>query len=290
MATQEQEESQRQALKAVLDKLNAIEPQKLVRADELGKELSFEPGLPIFQRSLGLFRDLLQYSLDNVPFETLQQLTTYAQQALDQFERIQKFSVEQNPSNPKAVRDNLITQLRDQWNGCYTTVTPHIAYSIRRGTDFDVLEREARGALSLVKQIASEAKTDSEKLTAEMQGALEKVRQAAAEAGVAQHAIHFKQEADSFSRQSIAWLALTGIMGLIALLYTVYSLGYQLHEIALSAPTSRLIAAALSRLIAISILTTGIVFCARNYSATRHNSVINRHRQNALSTFETFVK
>jgi hypothetical protein len=58
----------------------------------------------------------------------------------------------------------------------------------------------------------------------------------------------------------------------------------------LSAPTGRLVALALSRIIAISILTTGIVFCARNYFAIRHNFVINRHRQNALSTFETFVK
>jgi hypothetical protein len=28
----------------------------------------------------------------------------------------------------------------------------------------------------------------------------------------------------------------------------------------------------------------------RNYAASRHNLVVNRHRQNALSSFETFVK
>lgn len=290
MATPEQEQSQQGALKTILDKLNAIDPNQLVRADVLGRELSFESGLPVFQRTLGLFRDLSQCNLENVPFEMLQQLTTYAQQALGQFEQIQKFSVEQNPSNPKQVRDTLISQQRDQWNGYYNAITPHIAYSVRRGTDFDTLEREARGALALVKQISTDARTDKDKIIADMQGALEKVRQAAAEAGVAQHAFHFKQEADSYSKQSFVWLGSTILLGLGTVTYALYSLGYQLHEVALSAPTGRLLAVALSRLIAISILSTGIVFCARNYFAIRHNFVINRHRQNALSTFETFVK
>ncbi len=290
MPTLEQEQSQRGALKTVLDQLIAIDPIQLVRADVLGKELSFESGLPVFQRTLDLFRDLSQCSLDNVPFEILQQLTSYAQQALGQFDQIQKFSVAQNPSNPKQVRDSLVNQLRDQWNTYYGSIAPHIAYSIRRGTDFDALEREARGSLTLLKQIAAEAKTDREKTLAEMQGALEKVRQAAAEAGVAQHAIHFKQEADSYLRQTYWWLGATLVFGIVTVSYAVYSLGYQLHDVALNAPTGRLIALALSRLIAVSILSTGIIFCARNYSASRHNFVINRHRQNALSTFETFVK
>ena len=217
-------------------------------------------------------------------------MTSLAQQASSQFQQIQKFSVEQNPSNPKLVRDSLITQLRDRWNAYYTAITPHIAYLIRRGTDFDALEREARGALVLVKQLATDALTDKDKIIADMQSTLEKVRQAAAEAGVAQHAIHFKQEADSYSKQSYVWLGFTVLLGVVTVAYALYSLGYQLHEFALNAPTGRLVAVALSRLIAISILSTGIVFCARNYFAVRDNFVINRLRQNALSTFETFVK
>src|SRR5437016_3224066 len=145
MATLEQEQSQRTALKGLLDQLIGIDPNQLVRADVLGQELSFESGLQVFQRTLGLFKDLAECSLDNVSFETLRELTSHAQQALNQFQQIQKFSVAQNPSNPKQVRDSLIEQLRDHWHSYYSAITPHIAYSIRRGTDFDALEREARG-------------------------------------------------------------------------------------------------------------------------------------------------
>lgn len=51
MATFEQEQSQRQALKEVLDRLVAIDPNTLVRADVLGRELSFESGLSVFRRN-----------------------------------------------------------------------------------------------------------------------------------------------------------------------------------------------------------------------------------------------
>lgn len=290
MATFEQETAQRQALTATLDDLAKIEPESLVRADELGRALSFESGLDVFRRVLGLFKDLRDCNLDNLPFEALSVLTNQAEIARSTFKEIKAFTVQQYASNPTQARDQLIARLRDNWNTYFSTVTPYVSYAVRRGTDFDALEREARGALTLVKSIGTDAQTQSDKILAEMRGALEKVRQAAAEAGVAQHAIHFKQEADLNRRQSLWWMIAAAVFGAGTIIYAIYSLEFQLHAVALNVPPGRLVALTISRLIVISILSTGIVFCVRNYSANRHNLVINRHRQNALSTFETFVK
>jgi len=33
-----------------------------------------------------------------------------------------------------------------------------------------------------------------------------------------------------------------------------------------------------------------LIWNAKNYNAHRHNFVVNKHRQNSLKTFETFVK
>ena len=38
------------------------------------------------------------------------------------------------------------------------------------------------------------------------------------------------------------------------------------------------------------MLVTSLVWTGRVYKAHRHNYVINKHRQNALRTFEAFVK
>ncbi len=294
MATFDQEQAHRKRLQAALDQLSQIRPESLVRTDVLGRELSFEAGLPVFQRTLGLFKDLADCNLDNVPYEILNQLISVTEQALSYFQQIQNFSIQQHPSNPAQARDSLITQLRDQWHSYYSTIAPQISYAIRRGTDFDALEREARGTLTLMKQLITDLRTEKDKTLAEMQGALEKVRQAAAEAGVAQHAIHFKQEAESHLGQSKGWLIASGAFALLTVVYGVYT-GYfdkQLHDAAAEASqsTSPLIPLFLSRVIVFSVLSFGMVWTIRNYSASRHNFVINRHRQNALSTFETFVK
>ncbi len=289
MATIDEEQTKLKELNTTLEELNSIEPESLVRSEALGKDLSFEAGVPVFRRTLNLFRDLSACSLDNVPFETLSQLHSQVNQSLELFKQIQSFSIQQNPTNPVQARDSLIQQLRDRWHSDYSVITPHIAYAIRRGTDFDALEREARGTLALQKQLAGDFKTEKDRILSEMQGALDRVRQAAAEAGVAQHAIHFKDEADFHKRQSLLWLFATVIFGIATIVYALYSLGPELND--LSATTlPRTVQLIVPRFIVIVVLLFGLVWSSRNFAASRHNFVVNRHRQNALSSFETFVK
>lgn len=289
MATLEQEQQEHQKLRQVLDALKSINPESLVRADVLGKDLNFEAGLPVFRRTLGLFHDLSECNLDNFPYESLNQILAQANDALNLFQQTQKFSLQQHPQNPVQARDNLIAQLRDKWQQYYQHITPHISYAIRKGTDFDALEREARGTLALQKQLASEFQTEKTKILAEMQGALERVRQAAAEAGVAQHAIHFRTEAEYHKKQALWWLIATGGFAIATIIYALYSLGPQLNDLG-AATIPRAIQLIIPRLVVIFVLTFGFVWCARNFSSSRHNFVVNRHRQNALSSFETFVK
>lgn len=289
MATFEQEQKEHQKLREALDSLKAIKPESLVRTDVLGKDLNFEVGLPVFQRTLGLFHDLSECNLENLPFETLNQILSQTNDALGLFQQIQKFSLQQHPQNPVQARDSLVTQLRDKWQQYYQQITPHISYAIRRGTDFDALEREARGTLALQKQLATEFQTEKGTILAEMQGALDRVRQAAAEAGVAQHAIHFRTEAEYHKKQALWWLVATGAFAVATITYALYSLGPQLND--LSATTiPRAIQLVIPRLVVIVVLMFGLVWSARNFGASRHNFVVNRHRQNALSSFETFVK
>lgn len=51
-----------------------------------------------------------------------------------------------------------------------------------------------------------------------------------------------------------------------------------------------LIQHSIPRLIVVSVLTYGLVWSARNYAASQHNYVVNRHRRNALASFQTFVE
>jgi hypothetical protein len=122
-------------------------------------------------------------------------------------------------------------------------------------------------------------------LVSEMESTLQKVRQAAAEVGVAQHATHFKDEAEAHEKQAGKWLTRTVWAAIATIGWGAAS--FFIHP---ENETAKIIQFAVAKLIILSALYYALVWCARNYNAHRHNYVVNKHRQNSLSTFETFVK
>jgi len=111
MATDEQERQARDQLKAILALLSQIDPQSLDRRADLGTELSFEPGMPYFNRLLGLFRKLYQQDLSAIPHSTCASLYNLAQQQLTLFNQIKEFSHTKYPQNTINTRNSLISQI-----------------------------------------------------------------------------------------------------------------------------------------------------------------------------------
>jgi|SRR5579862_232852 len=289
MATFEEENAARQRLTQLLTELAGINPQELIREDVLGRDLSFASGVPYFQRMLKLFKDLSDSSLESVPFPVLQQLASLADQARQRFKRIREFSIQTNPSNPTAARDNLINEVRNSYDEAFQSVSPVIAYSVRKGTDFEKLELDARQSVDEIKKILADERTAQAGAVAEITSTLEKVRRAAQEVGVAQHAIHFRDEAKASADSASTWLVITAILAGLTLLFGLGSLAFIIIKTPDYTP-SQSVQLAIAKLIIFSVLLSATVWSGRTYRATRHNYVVNKHRQNALSTFETFAK
>lgn len=284
----EQEQEARQKLESMLSNLTAYDSQSLIRTNELGTSLDFSQGIPVFERTLNLFRNLKESNLDNVPGSLLNEIVSLAQQATSTFEQIQSF----NPSNeasPASVRDSLVQTVAEQYQSHFRQVAPIIAYSVRKGTDFDRLEREAMEALEQINKSKREHETKTTSLLAETQATLDQVRRAAAEVGVAQHAIHFREEAEAHRRSSKTWLIATGILGGITLLSAGGIASYYAYHVS-DLTTGQAIQLAIPKLVIFSLLYFGVVWSGKIYRAQWHNYVVNKHRQNALSTFETFAK
>lgn len=70
MATAEQEQEARRQLDTALTELAGLTPESLTRED-MGRELNFKAGLPFFERTLKLFRDLKNASLDGASYTAL---------------------------------------------------------------------------------------------------------------------------------------------------------------------------------------------------------------------------
>jgi hypothetical protein len=288
MATLEQETQERKKLEDVLNKIAEIEPDSLVRRAELGTELSFESGLPYFTRTLKLFRDLKNCSLDGASYTALNQLFNVATQALTEFENIRKFSIQQHPQNTIGARNQLIDRVRDSYDNYYQIITPHIAYSVRKGTDFEALEREARETLKNLQQTRDEMLRIQKTSQAESQEILESMRRAAAEAGVSQHAIYFKEEADSHKAEAEKWLGRTVKIAAATLLLALFTIVLYAAKI-ISLSSEEVIQVAIAKIVLFSILYFAMIWASKNYRSHQHNYVVNKHRQNGLSTFQAFV-
>ena len=284
----EQEETARNGLREALDKLAEISPESLVRTDELGTSLDFSEGVEVFRRTLVLFESLRESNLDNIPLTTLDQLTQLATQATQIFQSIRSFDPS-GQNNPAVVRDSLIKQVADQYQGFFQQISPVVAYSVRKGTDFDRLEREARAGLEEINRLRNQTESEGNAIVGQAKAALEQVQRAAAQVGVAQHAVHFKEEAAEHLRRSKGWLIATGLLGAATAGFGGWSLFYYATQ-AGSLTTAQFIQLAVSKLVVFSILYLAAFWSGRNYRAQWHNHVVNKHRQNALSTFETFVK
>jgi len=284
----DQEIQAKKDLASRLEQLATITAESLVRNQDLGAILSFEQGKVAFDRTLRLFQDLRQANLDNVPLDTLNNLRTRADSAIALFKRIQDF----NPggmANPAPARDNLIQSIAMEYEGHYQVITPVLAYSIRKGTDFENLEKMARTLVAGIEQSAKSAKEEAEKGLADINDTLEKVRRAAADMGVAQHSFHFKEQSDEHLKKAFWWLLATAALGVLTLGFGAYNIFALLPQITSLTPAQS-IQMVVAKLIIFSVLYSAAVWSGRIYKAQWHNYVINKHRQNALSTFEAFVK
>jgi hypothetical protein len=111
------DQNHRGRLRASLKKLNRIKIGDLIRQDlrsPTRPDLSFRNGLPYFERTLALFRDLAHSNIKRVPPEYLRIVADHAEHALAQFEEILHFTGE-GVEDPEQVRNHLIGEVRDYY-------------------------------------------------------------------------------------------------------------------------------------------------------------------------------
>ena len=123
----------------------------------------------------------------------------------------------------------------------------------------------------------------------EANGILISLRQVAAEVGVSQHSIYFGDESKYHAKRAIYWLGAVIVSILSALVFGLYSFKHYITDLSTLTVTQSM-HLIFSKLIIFSVIYFAIVWTSKIYKAHRHNCVVNKHRQNALRTFEAFVK
>jgi hypothetical protein len=287
MATQEQLDDMKSKLMETLNWYKECNLEKL-RRTELGEKLSFDPVMPDIERVVNFYRKLLDCDLSDLPHVTMNQVVGAGLATIEILKKIGVFDPEKS-SNPFPERQELMNQIRNRWEADFPAVSPILAYSTKSSADFQRLEREARGTLSQLSEDKKDFTKETTAILEQMKSALNEVQDAAKNAGVSQHAVHFNDEAGNSKIIALCWLGAAIVFGFATISYIIFHVEPILSKIT-DVTALTLIQTSIPRLIIVFVLTYGMIWSARNFSASIHNFVVNRHRSNALASFKTFVE
>lgn len=282
-------ESQQQVAESLRKKLEAaisIDVSELVGTERHGTNLHFKEIEGFLLHITQLMNCLLNANLLSVPQQALSDISGHVDQLSSSLNQIKSFSAQRE--NPHQHRNHLISNLEEKWLRLLTSSAGLLGLL---GATAKMQER------SSLNDIETTAKAEAKRLNEEISKAakeatdtLEKIKAASADAGVSQEGKHFSEEANGHWWFAFMWLLLS--LGLSATL-----VGMTLYFYHYPSPIPNeangqwiLLQRVGAKILLLSVLSFLLVFCVRNYSTSRHNYIVNKHRCNALSTFETFVK
>lgn len=257
-----------------------------VRQD-LGGALGFEVLRPSIAEIIEAAERVLTLPLDSLPPRLLQALLDAAASVEAQLDAMKAFdvvTVSQGGQNPVQYRQNLITNFDNAEPVFWDRLAPVYGFLGTQSALQDP-ERSGSAARAVISQ-ATYALAEVSKAQEELAGIVQASRDAAADVGVSRHASHFATEGDIHARAAKAWLGATGFFAAVTLVAVVANLG---HALAHSSDSGFTVQLVLAKVLAFSLLISATVWCGSSYRAHRHNAVVNRHRQNALGSFQAFV-
>lgn len=274
------------ALRAQLDAIAGYSPDVLAEGKDLGA-INFRTGKPLFDQAISLAAEFRALPIDLLPIATIQQLQSPVQQLATGLKQVADFTLV-GQQNPEGQRNSLLSQAQSHYDQAFTAITPHLAYLSLKSAQVQETMRRSAELLVDTQSKVNDALTDLKTKQTEVDGIVRAARDAAAKIGVAQFATQFEKVAKDHSDASAQWLKGTAVLALLTVLVALSFLWLlpPLGELKDLAALQRII----TKLVVISIFYFAAVWAGRNYRAHRHLAVVNSHRQNALATFETFVK
>lgn len=282
--------SEQQILREAREALEAIQSfdvDSLVRERELGELSSFKGVVEPAQRLINLFQQVSLEALEDLPANILQgHIRDYANQVLAYFKQVLAYE----PSQGQPARDQLITQITNYYGPTFSTLFPLVAYANTRTIDIGRVELEAKAVVERVSKQAKDVEVSLQTQINQVEKVVETVRKVAAEQGVTQQAIYFKDEASHHKAQADNWGKYTMWWALGLGTWAILSLFLAKMDLFKPQDAYQHVQLIVSKALVFAVISFMLYLSAKNYLAHRHNEVVNRHRQNALLTFEAFVK
>lgn len=272
-----------------LVRMQTFDVKTLPREKELGSELNFLEAVEPATRLVELYQRLSVSALDDLSLNALQQVKDRSNADYSLIKQALEFKLS-SQANPQSVRDGIIKQLIASYDPSFQALHPYIAYSLHRSADFQRLDADARATMQSISDRAGKIEEQLLEHEKEAQRVLHEIRSVAAEEGVTQQSAHFRAEAQRHEEEAEIWRERTVNFAIALGVYAALSVF--LHKIPFLTPTStyETVQLAISKILVFFVLAYMLFLSARNFLSHKHNSIVNRHRQNALMTHRALIE
>jgi len=282
MATKEQFETVLNQLNERFETILSYKIEDLTREEELGAQFSFKEAEEYFVKIIDLFKRVKEVNLQEIPFTPLNSFNAQINQAITYFEQAKTF----NPTINNAIntRNAIITNIQNNYDNYYTHSIPILSIGILNSNDLSLERSKMNQLISDLENEKKISKEKSENKLNELNSIIENAKSFATKAGISKHSSVFKTESDFHETESKKWLGYTTkiLIAIVLVAIGLAFLGLYFTE------STQLIQFTITKVVVLSALFYGLTLTNRNYKAHKHNEILNKHRQNALTTFETF--
>ena len=268
------------ALQAV-ENMKKVDVESIARTAELGSQFSFQAAASDIGCIVGICKRLSPANINFLPYDVLTRVHKCLGKVRESVKLVQDFNLRTTYGNTHVnVHSQYIGTVRSACEEAFNILAPCLLSGVGQEEDFKKLQ-------DAVMARAGELQRGLETSTKEANDLLAQIRKTAAEQGVSQQAAFFKQEADMHMAEAENWKKMVWWTTCILFALAIGSIFLPIIPGMDAVDPWQL---SLSKTLVFVVLGYALFFCAKNYAAHQHNAVVNRHRQNALMTYEALVK
>jgi hypothetical protein len=281
-------DDRKNVLASRIESVIAMDRDRLIRIDLA--DLNFKDAEDNIDRIRRLMLRVRLCDLDLLSENKFQECNRYVTDVDTLFRSLQSFSPGLAKGAPQGERNQLVQQCQAIFGESNERLTTPFAIA---GPTLQETDQEVRMLLESAKansnQVLADINSESEKAKGEIDETLRKIRASTGAIGIEKQAEVFKNAAAEHDQARSCWLKVTAGLGLLTaiLLLTNWGMAYYVGP-----PSSSvaLIQLTVAKLLFFSLLLSAVVWSGKNYKSHQHNYVLNKHRQNALETFQLFAR
>ncbi len=275
--------------RASLVRIQEFDVDSLPRVAKLGEALHFQGAVEPAQRLIALYKRLSPIALEDFPDSDLQQIKKICDSDHYNLQQVLDFDPTEGDQPPRTIRDQYIQRLEKSYEPAFKLLSPYISYSLHRSADFQRLDADARATLQAITDKSDQTQKALNKHEEDAKKVLEDIRETAAEQGVTQQAIYFKSESGDHDTAAEKWETRTIGVAIVLALFAIGSIFLYKWDYIAPQNTFETVQLVTSKILIFAVLTYLLILSAKNYLNHKHNSIVNKHRQNALMTYKAMI-